>query len=154
MADYRLCDWQNPEDCRAFLKLLQQYMSDPMGEADPLTEAQEQKLIKDLSVLPQARLFFVCDDDIPAGYLLAFQGYTTFGVGPSYNIHDFFVSKDYRGKGFGLGMMEYFIQWALSENVKKLTLEVRDDNHHAQKLYKKAGFAPTDPEMLFYTKML
>jgi ribosomal protein S18 acetylase RimI-like enzyme len=34
----------------------------------------------------------------------------------------------------------------------RITLEVREDNRIAQKLYKSMGFEPTVPEMLYWRK--
>ncbi|WP_457558903.1 N-acetyltransferase family protein [Candidatus Harpocratesius sp.] len=51
------------------------------------------------------------------------------------------VKKKYWRLGIGEALMKYLIKWAYNSNiVKKINLEVREDNTAAINLYKKMGF--------------
>lgn len=51
------------------------------------------------------------------------------------------VLKDYWNIGVGNSLMDYFFKWAQStEKIKKVELQVREDNMSAISLYLKWGF--------------
>jgi len=50
------------------------------------------------------------------------------------------VATAYRGKGFGLQMMEHLLSVATEKNTKSVFLEVRPSNEVAIQLYNKIGF--------------
>jgi ribosomal protein S18 acetylase RimI-like enzyme len=83
-----------------------------------------------------------------------FINFVTFAAQPFINIHDIIVVPKARGIGVGRALMEAIIKKANELNCAKITLEVREDNHLAQNLYKKLGFKDGEPKMLFWTKYL
>jgi len=52
-----------------------------------------------------------------------------------------FVKPSYRGKGINKKIIDFLAQWALSQNVSELRLEVYNDNLPAVKAYEKQGFS-------------
>jgi ribosomal protein S18 acetylase RimI-like enzyme len=51
------------------------------------------------------------------------------------------VLKDYWGIGVATALMDYFFKWVETDGViKKIELQVREDNVNAIKLYLKYGF--------------
>ncbi len=57
-----------------------------------------------------------------------------------FEIIDIIVSENYRGKGIGSKLMEELIARAKNENIKNITLEVKNQNCPAIFLYEKYGF--------------
>lgn len=55
-------------------------------------------------------------------------------------IVNFFVKKEYQGNGFGSMMLEFVIDLVKSVKVPTISLEVREHNEKAIKLYEKYGF--------------
>src|SRR6056297_1062972 len=51
------------------------------------------------------------------------------------------VQKSFRGKGIGAMLVGCLLEEALKKGIGKLTLEVRDSNIAARKLYEKMGFS-------------
>lgn len=145
---------------RAYLELHSTYMRDPMGGAPPFSHEQQEHLLRLVQANACARLFLWTASDQPGedsvfiGYLLAFETISTFVPGFSFNIHDFCIAPDFRGRGEGSAFMQAFLEWARNVGGKKVTLEVRDDNASAQTLYANAGFGNTAPPMHFLVTYL
>lgn len=68
-------------------------------------------------------------------------------------IEDFMVLDEYRNKGIGSILMEYFLQYSVNNSVKNITLEVRSDNYIAIKLYKKYGFVEKAIRKNYYSNV-
>ena len=149
-----LCDFENREHTNRFTELLNHYMEDPMGDATPLDKNQQDLLLKELSQNPKAFVLLLFYDDNIVGFSTVFELFSTFKVKPYLYIHDFVIYGNYRGKGLGKSLMDGVMNLANQRNCCKITLEVRFDNHSAQKLYKNCGFEPCEPDMHFWTKLL
>ena len=149
-----LCDFDNREHTDKFTELLNHYMEDPMGDATPLDENQQAKLLKELSSNPKAFVLLLFYEDNIVGFSTLFELFSTFKVKPYLYIHDFVIYGDYRGKGLGHSLMDGVVDLAVQRDCCKITLEVRSDNPPAQKLYENCGFKPCEPDMYFWTKLL
>ena len=149
-----LCDFDNREHTDKFTELLNHYMEDPMGDATPLDENQQAKLLKELSLNPKAFVLLLFYEDNIVGFSTLFELFSTFKVKPYLYIHDFVIYGDYRGKGLGHSLMDGVVDLAVQRDCCKITLEVRSDNPPAQKLYENCGFKPCEPDMYFWTRLL
>lgn len=67
------------------------------------------------------------------------------------HINNVAISPDYRGKGYGRQMMEYFIDMCRKDMINAITLEVRRSNEVAQNLYKSMGFVPAGVRKEYYS---
>ena len=61
------------------------------------------------------------------------------------------VDPAWRRKGLATALIEKMKRFALSQDVKKIYLEVRPSNAAARRLYKRAGFAETGIRRRYYT---
>lgn len=61
------------------------------------------------------------------------------------------VAKDMRGNGFGKVMMNHMISLAKAKGVTRMTLEVREYNTVAQRLYESLGFVVCGVRKRYYT---
>tara|TARA_Y100000310_G_C20423757_1_gene687952 strand:+ start:146 stop:622 length:477 start_codon:yes stop_codon:yes gene_type:complete len=61
-------------------------------------------------------------------------------------IDSFFVSKNYRGKGFGKKIYSKLVSWFKKKNCKQIILDVAKGNP-STKIYEKWGFETTKQEM-------
>lgn len=148
------CDYSNEYHCERFAWLINHYMSDPMGEVKPLTMVEQLRLVDRMSKHPAAFVLFAVLDEEIVGLATCFINFSTFKVKPYLNIHDVIVQKEFRGYGFGRFLMQKCMDIARDRKYCKVTLEVRDDNFQAQKLYKSLGFDDSNPVMHFWTKEL
>lgn len=144
-------------DGEVLLALLQVYASDPMGGGGPLPQTVVENLLPQLEQRSDYFGVIAFIDEVPAGLVNCFEGFSTFAARPLMNIHDVIVAPAYRGKGLSQRMLNVVEQRAQERGCCKLTLEVLSNNRAAQGAYRKFGFASyqLDPEVgqaLFWQK--
>ena len=133
-------DLTNVDHQHAIVAMLDAYMRDPMGGNTPMPASTKRDLIPGLRAHPACYSFLAYLDDTPVGLSICFLGFSTFNARPLINIHDIFVDSSVRGKGIGRMLLDRIEGKARALNCCRLTLEVREDNHPARALYRKAGF--------------
>ena len=145
-------DFSKPGHQKAFAELLDAYMLDDMGMQKPLEFFHARKVIDDLRRHSSYQGFMVKNED---GYLAlanCFINYSTFAARTLINIHDFVVHPRHRRKGAGLFLLSGIADFAEKNGFCRINLEVREDNHKAQQLYRKFGFKECSPRMFFWEK--
>jgi GNAT superfamily N-acetyltransferase len=90
---------------------------------------------------------FECDGN-PAGYAVVSMKFETEVGGMAAWIEELFVEEEFRSKGIGTQFFEH-LKKELSGKIKRIRLEVGDENDGAKQLYKRIGF-----EMLDYRQMV
>ncbi len=146
------CDFKNAHHTRALVSLLNHYIMDKMGGTVPLDEEQGQKLVEGLDNHPSKLILFATRKEEIIGLAVCFINFATFTVKPFINIHDIVVLDKYRNTGVGRTLMQGIEQAAASIGCSKITLEVREDNHNAQHLYRSLGYRECTPKMYFWEK--
>lgn len=150
-----LADFKRQEHRQAIIDLMNAYMSDDMGgKLPPYNSKMEEQLLRGLEEHPSKLILLVRKEDQYIGLSNCFVNFGTFAAKPFINIHDVIVKKTFRGKGAGRVLMEGIAHEAKKLCCSKITLEVREDNIFAQKLYKKMGYGECNPRMYFWTKYL
>lgn len=151
---FEICDYNNPIHKSAFTGLLNHYMSDPMGDYPELSEKKQHSLIELLSNHSNSFILLMKNNEEYIGLATCFELISTFQVKPYIYIHDVVIHSSQRGKGYGKMLMEKISEIAEEKKCCKITLEVREDNNSALKLYKDLGYKDCDPVMYFWTKKL
>jgi ribosomal protein S18 acetylase RimI-like enzyme len=136
----RLANLSDARDGEAVFDLINGYAIDPMGQGKPFSSEIKERLVPELRKQTNAVVLIAFSGDAPAGLAVCFVGFSTFRAKPILNIHDFCVSPQYQGQGIGKKLMVAVEQEARARGCAKVTLEVRDDNERAQKLYLACGF--------------
>jgi ribosomal protein S18 acetylase RimI-like enzyme len=148
------CDLEDPAHREALVTLMNEYISDKMGDGIPYTEDQKAKLVEGLQDHPSKLIFLARVEDRFVGLTNCFVNFATFTVKPFVNIHDVIVTRDWRNKGLGRKMIETVIEKAGELGCSKVTLEVREDNHNAKFLYNSLGFHDAEPRQYYWAKYL
>ena len=154
IVEFVVCDFGNEYHCTMLAELINRYIADPMGGGTALTKLQQLRLVDGLANHPSSFVLFATIEDSIVGMATCFINFSTFNVRPYLNIHDLIVLKELRGIGVGKALLQKCIDISNEQKYCKVTLEVRDDNTHAQSLYKNLGFDECNPVMRFWTKML
>jgi GNAT superfamily N-acetyltransferase len=134
-------DLGSREHQQAVLTLSNAYAMDPMGNGKPLSEQVQRTLISGLQQHPTTMIFLAFQDRQAVGIATCFGGFSTFAARPLINIHDFYVIPECRGQKIGQMILAAIEQKARATNCCKITLEVQQNNHRAQRVYESAGFA-------------
>jgi ribosomal protein S18 acetylase RimI-like enzyme len=146
------CDFNNPRHCEALVNLMNEYISDDMGEGKPYPEELKGKLLEGLKNHPSKLVLLALAGEQFVGLCNCFINFATFTVKPFINIHDVIVTKSYRNKRAGRKLIEKVIEQAGELGCSKVTLEVREDNHNARHLYNDLGFADSEPRQFYWTR--
>jgi ribosomal protein S18 acetylase RimI-like enzyme len=133
-------DLGDPQHQDAIVHLIDMYARDPMGGRKALPEAVRAALIPGLQRHPTTVVFLAWHSATPVGIAVCFVGFSTFLARPLVNIHDLAVIPAYRRHGVGRLLLERVAAKGKALGCCKLTLEVRADNHSAQRLYEAVGF--------------
>jgi ribosomal protein S18 acetylase RimI-like enzyme len=148
------CDFDRSDHCEALVSLMNEYISDKMGDGVPYTEEQKVKLVEGLRQHPSKLILFARTGNRFVGLTNCFVNFATFTVKPYINVHDVIVTDSWRNRGVGRRMLEKVIEKAAELGCSKVTLEVRDDNHNAKYLYNSLGFFDADPKQYYWTRYL
>jgi ribosomal protein S18 acetylase RimI-like enzyme len=136
----READLADREQAAVLVEMLDAYMRDPMEGGSAPSEQVKRELIPGLRAHPACYVFFALRGEEPVGFAICFLGFSTFNARPLINIHDIFVQASARGAGMGKLLLDRIEAKARSMNGCAITLEVREDNHRARRLYSKVGF--------------
>src|SRR5438093_1609624 len=100
-------DYRNSVHASALIYLLNDYALDLMGGGQPLSNHVKQNLVPALAEHPTAFGVLAFVDDLAAGLVNCFEGFSTFACQPLVNIHDVVVRSEYRGHGIAYRMLEH-----------------------------------------------
>jgi len=148
------CDYSNSAHKQAVADLINVYIADEMGGGKPLSAEETNRLIEGLEKHPKSVVILAETDSVFTGLLVSFENFSTFTVRPMINIHDVIVRKEYRGQGIGRKLMDTLTEEASKRQCSRITLEVRNDNDTAQKLYRSLGYEEAEPVHYYWRKYL
>lgn len=124
---------------QAVVALVDQYAQEAPG-GRPLAAAARDALPDALLAHPSAVVFLACRGDAAVGVAVCYRLFSTFAGRPLINIHDIAVDRAHRGRGIGTRLLEAVEETARESGCCKVTLEVRQDNPEAERLYRRFGF--------------
>ncbi len=135
---------EDPKHQEAVIAMVNAYAGDPMGDGRDLPVDVCGALIPGLRKHPTSLIFLAFDGEVPVGIAVCFVGFSTFAARPLVNVHDLAVIPEYRRQGVGRRLLERVEAKGQELGCCKLTLEVREDNPSAQRLYRKVGFGDAE----------
>jgi GNAT superfamily N-acetyltransferase len=133
-------DYQNQQQGKDLVMLLNAYAVDPMGGGEALSDNVKHNLVAELAKRSDCFTVLAYVDGNPAGIINCVEGFSTFKCKPLLNIHDCAVLTEYRGLGLSQTLIAEVEKLANVRGCCKLTLEVLQGNLVAQNAYKKLGF--------------
>lgn len=142
-------DLASEQGAAELLALLDAYARDPMGGGAPLAEDVRARLVPDLherAARSAAHVLIARRGGEAIGVAVCFVGYSTFRARPLLNLHDLAVVPTARGTGAGRALLDAVAARARALGCCKVTLEVREDNARARRVYAHAGFVGYSPD--------
>lgn len=133
-------DFKNPVHGEAIVSLLDHYAQERMGIGRSLADDVKQRIVPGLRAHPTAFAYLAFASEEPVGLIVCFTVFSTFQARPVVNIHDLCVKKSYRGRRIGRELLRLVEAKARRFRAGRITLEVREDNERALRLYESDGF--------------
>jgi len=97
-------------------------------------------LVAFLSDSSLGRAWLIHDQQTPVGYIVLTLGYSLEFLGRDAFIDEFFLAESHRSRGWGRKAMEFVEDYARSQGVRAIHLEVVRSNRNALEIYRKLGF--------------
>jgi ribosomal-protein-alanine N-acetyltransferase len=94
----------------------------------------------------EAARYFVGEEE---GQVAGYMGY--WEAPQEAHIINLAIAPRFRQKGFGIQLMEHCLGFAYKKGARLATLEVRESNEAAQKLYEKCGFRTVAIRKKYYS---
>ena len=139
MLEYRFA---NEEDCGLileFIKALAAY--EKMSDEVVATESLLREWIFEKK---KAEVLFACEDGKEVGFALFFHNFSTFLGRAGIYLEDLFVLPEYRGKGYGKGLLKKLAQITEERGCGRLEWWCLDWNQPSIDLYRSLGAEPMD----------
>ena len=92
----------------------------------------------------KAEVIFACEDGKEVGFALFFHNFSTFLGRAGIYLEDLFILPEYRGKGYGKGLLRKLAQIAEERGCGRLEWWCLDWNKPSIDLYKSLGAEPMD----------
>lgn len=122
-----------------FIKELAQY--EKMSDEVVATEA----ILEDwLFERKRAEVIFALEGDTEVGFALFFHNFSTFLGRSGLYLEDLFVKPEYRGKGYGKGLLKTLAKIAVERECGRLEWVCLDWNQPSIDFYKSMGAIPMD----------
>lgn len=134
---FREINYEDQNDCKIVVILLNEFMIDRDAKS---TGEIDISIIEKIKKLGFAKIYLCEFDSNIIGIAVCFRGFSTYKQKELLNIHDFYMQKNYQGKGLGRLFLEYIENECKKNNFCRVTLEVYGDNVNAIKLYRRSGY--------------
>jgi GNAT superfamily N-acetyltransferase len=106
----------------------------------PPDEDAQERLRHDAFTKPaRFQAYMAFKDDVPAGYCITFDTYSSFLAKPTLYLEDIFVLTEFRGQKVALTMMKFLANEALQRGYGRMEWQVLDWNQDAINFYEKLG---------------
>ena len=129
-------------DCAVILSFIR-----GLAEYEKMTDqvvATEELLREWIFAKRKAEVLFVCDDGKEVGFALFFHNFSTFLGRAGIYLEDLFVLPEYRGKGYGKGLLKKLAQITVERGCGRLEWACLDWNQPSIDFYRSLGAAPMD----------
>ncbi len=139
MINYRFATEQDVPLILSFIRSLAEY--EHMADEVVATEALLQEWIFEKR---KAEVIFSLEDDRETGFALFFHNFSTFLGRAGIYLEDLFVLPEYRGKGYGKGLIQALARIAVERGCGRLEWWCLDWNTPSIEFYRSLGAVPME----------
>ena len=134
--------YARPEDTGRILFFIKELAA--YEKMSDLVSATEELLGKWLFETPRARVIFAMEGEKEVGFALFFYHFSTFLGKPGIYLEDLFVLPEYRGKGYGKGLLRQLAHMAVEEGCGRLEWSCLNWNRPSIDFYLSLGAEPLE----------
>lgn len=144
MVTFRYADENDCKLVLEFIRDLAEYekmLDEVVATEDLLKEWLFEKKI--------AEVIFICENEKEVGFALFFHNFSTFLGKAGIHLEDLYVKPDYRGKGYGLGLIRKLAEITVERDCGRLEWCCLDWNQPSIDFYLSLGSKPLDEWTIF-----
>jgi len=144
MVTFRYADENDCKLVLEFIRDLAEYekmLDEVVATEDLLKEWLFEKKI--------AEVIFICENEKEVGFALFFHNFSTFLGKAGIHLEDLYVKPDYRGKGYGLGLIRKLAEITVERDCGRLEWCCLDWNQPSIDFYLSLGAKPLDEWTIF-----
>lgn len=144
MVTFRYADENDCKLVLEFIRDLAEYekmLDEVVATEDLLKEWLFEKKI--------AEVIFICENEKEVGFALFFHNFSTFLGKAGIHLEDLYVKPDYRGKGYGLGLIRKLAEITVERDCGRLEWCCLDWNQPSIDFYLSLGANPLDEWTIF-----
>ncbi len=139
------------KDRDIFFSMVKKFYAPPAVLHFPSDEVMMSSFDAALEIPELVKGYIFDYDGETAGYAVVSMKFETEVGGMAAWIEELFVEESFRSKGIGSAFFEH-LKKELSGRIKRIRLEVGDENDGAKQLYKRLGFEPLDYRQMVIDK--
>ncbi len=139
------------KDRDGFFSMVKKFYSPPAVLHFPSDEVMMSSFDASLKIPELVKGYIFECDGKKAGYAIVSMKFETEVGGMAAWIEELFVEEEFRSKGIGSAFFEH-LKKELSGKMKRIRLEVGDENDGAKQLYKRLGFESLDYQQMVIDK--
>ena len=98
---------------------------------------------------PAAEALLAFEGDVPVGFALFFQTFSTFLGRPGIHLEDLFVLPEWRGRGVGRELLRHLAARAVDQDLGRVEWTVLDWNKPSIDFYRRLGAQPMNEWILY-----
>ncbi len=140
-----------PDDRDIFLTMVKKFYAPPAVLHFPSEEVMLSSFDAAIEIPELVKGYLFEYDGKPAGYAVVSMKFETEVGGMAAWIEELYVEDCCRNLGIGSRFFE-FLEKEFKNQIKRIRLEVGDENSGAKRLYKKLGFEPLDYRQMVIDK--
>lgn len=140
---------QTDKDC--FFYMVKKFYAPPAVLHFPSDEVMMSSFYASLELPDYVKGYIIECDGTPAGYALVSMKYETEVGGMAAWVEELYIDDSFRSKGIGRKFFE-FIKNEFKGKIRRIRLEVGDENSGAKKLYENIGFEYLDYKQMVIDK--
>lgn len=140
---------QDDKDC--FFYMVKKFYAPPAVLHFPSDEVMMSSFYASLELPDYVKGYIIECDGTPAGYALVSMKYETEVGGMAAWVEELYIDDSFRSKGIGRKFFE-FIKNEFKGKIRRIRLEVGDENSGAKKLYENIGFEYLDYKQMVIDK--
>lgn len=144
MVTFRYADENDCKLVLEFIRDLAEYekmLDEVVATEDLLKEWLFEKKI--------AEVILICENEKEVGFALFFHNFSTFLGKAGIHLEDLYVKPDYRGKGYGLGLIRKLAEITVERDCGRLEWCCLDWNQPSIDFYLSLGAKPLDEWTIF-----
>jgi ribosomal protein S18 acetylase RimI-like enzyme len=144
MLEVIIADMKRHDHSETVVQLMDAFAIEFLDNGNGLSDEVKKNLVKEMSKRNTVHVIIALVNKRPAGIAILQESFSTFSCKNVLNVHDIYVSTEYRGIGLSKMLLKKAEEIADNLMCSKMTIEVLEGNFRARSAYQSFGFSDGD----------